>query len=271
MRRPSPYLLAIALATIMISTAPSALLAKQSKSDAAPESTTTFFTFTGSPRVAVSNHGNIVQFEAPAGYEHLGVGALSEGYVLCTSNSIAYDVGGSESGFGASTINCTAAGGCTITRNTSDGRLQLKQVIKKPADRAFSIAMTVKNLTGSGIAGVVLRRQSDLDVDSGGALGTAGFTNNFASSERDSVYVWNAPNASVNEEHAVTLSQRGKSPASALSLAKTTSAILDTTCNPANLTAAGPVKGDYGATIQFNLGTLGAGKTAGGTVQYRRD
>lgn len=80
-----------------------------------------------------------------------------------------------------------------------------------------------------------------------------------------------APNASGNEEHAVTLSQRGKSPASVLSLAKTTSPILDTTCNPANVIAAGPVKGDYGATIQFNLGTLGAGKTAGGTVQYRRD
>src|SRR5262245_10452852 len=56
---------------------------KQSAGGISARSATTFFTFSGNPKVSISNHGNIVQFEAPPGFEHIGIGAFSEGYVLC--------------------------------------------------------------------------------------------------------------------------------------------------------------------------------------------
>src|SRR5262245_10106801 len=98
---------------------------KQSATAIGPASTGVFHTFPGSPKVAISNHGNLVKFEAPVGYEHIGVGDLSEGYVLCYGGSSrAWDTGSSESGFGPATASCTSSA-CTITRNTSDGILQL--------------------------------------------------------------------------------------------------------------------------------------------------
>ncbi len=239
---------------------------------AAPESADTFYNYPGTPKLAVSRSGNVVRYEGPTGYEHLGIGSFSEGYVLCYGAKNAFDTGASQTGFGTPTASCSGSK-CTITRNTSDGLLQLKQVITKNAssDRSFGVAMTVKNLTGGNITGVILRRQADLDVDTGGALGTAGFVNWFGSTERDSVTAWNPPNQSPREEHGVVLSRRALSPASIVALAKVTSNILDSSCNPTNIAAGGPVRGDYGATIQFNIGTLNGGKSASAAVQYQRN
>ena len=90
------------------------------------KSATTNFTFTGNPIVAISNHGNLVRFEGPTGFDHIGVGAFSEGYVLCYGSSRAWDTGSSESGFAAATFSCnTAKTSCTVTRNTADGKLSL--------------------------------------------------------------------------------------------------------------------------------------------------
>jgi hypothetical protein len=243
---------------------------QQSMEGAAAESSTTFYTFPDTPFLAISSHGNVTRYEGPTGYEHIGIGSFSEGYVLCYGPSRAFDTSASESGFAAGQANCTS-NKCTITRNTSDGILQLRQVITKNAssDRSFSVAMTVRNLTGASVASVIVRRQVDLDVDTGGALGTAGIINWFGSSERDSVYAWNHLNKSAREEHAVILSSR--TPLTIPSLAKVTAAILDSSCSPDNIAAAGPVEGDYGATIQYNLGTLAGGGSKTVTVQYQRN
>ena len=53
--------------------------------------------------------------------------------------------------------------------------------------------------------------------------------------------------------------------------AKVTSAILDTTCNPTNIAAAGPVLGDCGVTLQYNIGTLGGGASVKNTIKYLRN
>ena len=237
-----------------------------------PESTDTFYTFPGTPILAISRNGNVVRYEGPTGYEHLGIGSFSEGYVLCYGAKIAYDTGALQTGFGASTATCSGSR-CTITRNTTDGILQLQQVITKNAssDRSFGVAMTVRNLTGGSVTGIILRRQADLDVDTGGALGTAGFVNWFGSTERDSVTVWNPPNQSAREEHGVVLSRRAVNPASILATAKVTANILDSSCSPANIAASGPVQGDFGASIQFNIGTLQGARSATAGVQYQRN
>lgn len=222
----------------------------------------------GFPRVVVSRHGNIVGLEGPRGYEHLASGAIGEGYVLCYGGSQAFDVGESEAGFTTGTASCTSTS-CTVTRNTIDNRLELKQVISKSsAERSATIAMTVRNLTGSSISGVVLRRQADLDVDTGGTLGTASFQNWFGSTERESAFAWNPPGASPREEHAIVLTFGGGTPAT---FAKVTSDILDTSCNPSNIAADGPVQGDHGVTLQFNLGTLVGSGSRSMKVKYQRN
>jgi hypothetical protein len=78
-------------------------------------------------------HGNIVQFESPDGYEHIGVGDYSEGYIACytapgTGSRQAVDTGGLDNGvFGAAVV-----GGSSISRSTDGpagdgGKVQLRQ------------------------------------------------------------------------------------------------------------------------------------------------
>jgi hypothetical protein len=248
---------------------------KQSLSDSGaigPSSATTAFTFAGNPIVALSNHGNLVRFEGPTGFDHIGVGAFSEGYVLCYGASRAWDTGSSESGFAAATFSCnTAKTSCTVTRNTADGKLSLKQVItRNSTDRSVSFNMTVTNRTGASISGVILRRQADPDVDTGGPSGTGDFTNWFGSTTFDSAWGWNAPNkiSPPRGTHAVIISSVGRGPTAA----KVTSDILDSTCSPTNIAADGPVEGDYGVTLEYQLGSIpGGGKKDKIIAKYTRN
>lgn len=243
---------------------------------AAPESTSVFYVYPGRPRVWLSNHGNLLRFEGPTGYDHVGVGNLSEGYVLCYTGfgvqRRAWDTGESESGFGPSTASCSG-NRCTITRNTSDGWLRLRQVITKvDVERSLTVEMTLSRIGGPSLSGVVLRRQVDLDVDAGGSLGSGDTTNWFGATERESVWAWNAANNTNNEGHAVMLRQIQRTPAAVLYSAKVTELILDNSCSPFNLAGNGPVRGDYGGTIQYNVGNMGQqGQTFMGRVQYQRN
>jgi len=245
--------------------------------DVSTEDATTFYTFPGVPRIAISRHGNIVRFEGPTGYEHIGVGSFSEGYVLCYGASSAYDTGDSESGFGIASSSCSGSK-CTITRSTTDGNVRLRQVITKnaPLERSLNVEMTITNTFGGGLAGVILRRQADFDVDTGGSKGTGVFANWFGAGEVDSAFAWNPTNAQptaggIGEGHAMLLRAYNKVPTTVTRLSKVTENILDTSCSPTNFAADGPVFGDHGATIQFNVGALGTGRTAVLTVQYQRN
>lgn len=242
-----------------------------SGSNATPENTGLFYVYPGRPRVWLSSHGNLLRFEGPAGYDHVGVGELSEGYVLCYSGRRAWDTGQSESGFGPSVANCSG-NTCTITRTTSDGWLRLRQVITKvDIERSLTVEMTLTKIAGPFVTGVVLRRQVDLDVDTGGSLGSGSFINWFGASERESVWAWNAANNTANEGHMVLLRQIVRTPSRVPYFAKVTSQILDNSCSPANLAVNGPVHGDYGATIQYNVGSMDQGMVFTGRVQYQRN
>ena len=184
---------------LLISSVPLVTYAGSAKTagSVSARSSTTFFTFPGPPTVAISSHGNLVRFEGPSGYDHLGVGAFSEGYVLCYGPSRAYDTGSSETGFANATASCSGST-CTVTRKTSDNKMQLKQVIKFDKSlRQVNFDMSVTNLTSSSITNVVLRRQADFDVDTGGVLGTGDFQNWFGASEFDTVFAWNPANDSA--------------------------------------------------------------------------
>lgn len=240
-------------------------------SQATPESTDLFYVYPGRPRVWLSRHGNIIRFEGPAGYDHIGVGEIGEGYVLCYGTRRAYDVGFTETGFGPSTPSCSGST-CTVTRNTSDGQFRLRQVItKNSVERAVTVEMTLTKLGQTAVSNVVLRRQVDFDVDAGGSLGSNNFVSWFGATERESVFAWNSANYTANEGHMVMLRQIQRIPSSVPYTAKVTSAILDTSCSPTNAAPWGPVEGDYGATIQYNIGFMGQGSVFIGRVQYQRN
>lgn len=236
------------------------------------EAATAFYIFPGVPKLAISREGNLVRMEGPTGFEHIGNGAFSEGYVLCYGTVVAYDLAQDTFGFAPAVATCSGRT-CTIVRNTADGKIQLKQVITKTADpdRSLNVEMTITNKSGASLGNVVLRRQADFDVDTGGSLGTRSFINWFGSSERDSAFAWNASADHASEDHAIVLRYYNKLPDAARRFAKVTSDILDNTCNPANIAANGPVQGDYGVTLQYSVGTLAVGQAVGLSAQYQRN
>ncbi len=244
-------------------------------SDVTTMDTGVFYTFPDSPITAISAHGNLVRFDGPVGFEHIGTGTFGEGYVLCYGSTRAYDVGYTESGFGPPTVASCSGNNCTIVRKTLDNKIEFKQEFHKSSTaelgRLIRVKMTVRNLTATNLTNVVLRRQVDFDVDTGGSKGTGSFVNWFAASQFDSVFAWNSSADYIEDGHALMLRHLTKVPTAIKTVSKVTEDILDTTCSPANIADSGPIRGDYGATLQYNIGTIQGNKSAIGMVEYQRN
>src|SRR5215218_6451837 len=118
--------------------------------------------------VKVSNHGNLLSFESPAGQEAVFTGR--EGYALCSGPSTVngHDTGGVEAGFGPPKFKQPNPGKfpLTVTRKTTDGQLQLKHVLSETAatEKDVTVTMTVKNISSGSSFVVVLSRSGDFDV-----------------------------------------------------------------------------------------------------------
>lgn len=259
--------------------------AKQSKT-AKASSTTVAKTFTattnGGIKVEISNHGNVVGFASPNSngqgrYEHINVGAVGEGYVMCYQGPSGivntFDVGQSETGWGAATTSGSSP--FKVVRTTSDGKLTLTQSFKLNAVlRAVQIDMTVKNNTTSPITNVSLRRQVDFDVDTGGTDGWAGFNSFHGNSSITSVFAFTREFEAPADKtsHAMGLQHVG--PANAPNhFANVTTNILETSCDGSPYefgTASNVAFGDYGDTLRYVLGTLPAKGSKLVQVQYLR-
>jgi hypothetical protein len=118
--------------------------------------------------VKVSDHGNMMSFESPAGEEAVFQGR--EGYAVCSTNGSTvhgHDTGDLEAGFGAPTFSQPTAGAfpLTVTRKTTDGKFKLTQVWAKPdaVEKDVTVTMTLTNISSIPIAGVVLSRSGDFD------------------------------------------------------------------------------------------------------------
>jgi hypothetical protein len=119
--------------------------------------------------VKVSNHGNLLSFESPANQEAVFDGR--EGYAVCSTNGSTkngHDTGEVEGGFGTPTFVQPTAGAfpLTVTRKTTDGKFQLKQVWNKPdaTEKDVTVTMTLKNISNAAIEGVLMSRSGDFDV-----------------------------------------------------------------------------------------------------------
>ncbi len=253
----------------------------QSRADKAKIVTPTWKTFNTAvgrgTKIVVSTGGNLTSYLSPniptAQYEHIGVGAFSEGYVLCYSGlaGSAFDTGSSSSGFDAPTTTVNS-----VKRNTSDGRLLLTQKFtfspgSNQGGTTINIGMTVKNLTGSQINNVILRRQVDFDIDTGGPQGWAGFVSNHARTKAAVIAFHDPSEAPVNREsHGIMLSNSNGTNAVFTTLV--TANILDSSCAP----APAPVdpnfisRGDFGDSISYDVGNLAPGQSKTVGVRYQR-
>ena len=121
----------------------------------------------------VSANSTLVSLRAPAGQEHLAVGQVWEGYVVCTGTTVqAWDLSADGDGFDAATLIAgpTATG---VTLRRLSPQYQLDQVFKlDAAGKAVTIAMTLSNISGATIPDVRLARAFDPDPnnDSGDDL-----------------------------------------------------------------------------------------------------
>lgn len=233
---------------------------------ASPLSLTTLKTFgpSSSTQVTISNHGNVIQFESPIGFEHIANGGIQEGYVLCNGGTNRFDLGSAEAGFAAPSVaSCPTGTTCTVTRNTSDGLMQLKQEFTfVGAEKRLRIKHTVKNLSGGPLFSVVLRRQADFDIEQN-VTGT--FVNNHAATEREAVFAWNDAADSGSVSHGMIL--RNTAP-TATHQAKVNN--FESSCSPADSAEAAPVNGDFTDTLEFNLGTINSLASKSVTVDYER-
>ena len=140
----------------------------------------------------VSENGNLVALTSPAGAEHIRVGNVSEGYVVCAPDDDSYyDVGTSSAGWEpAILVEAVGPSNVAIERTTTDGRFTLRQdIIGNSRERSITVLMTLTNLLGDA-TGVQILRHADLDVD-----------NTFA----DDVFDKSADATWARQVHALTL------------------------------------------------------------------
>jgi hypothetical protein len=245
---------AIALVGAMAIGAPSFAGSGEPAKDTGPLSVTPWKTFStaaqGGTSVVVSTNGNVLSFTSPTGSQHIA----REGYVICYEpipNTVlnAYDLAATETRFLPST-----QGTSNVLRSTSDGVLSLNQAFAfSAANRQLTIAMTVKNLTGSTVYHVVLRRQVDFDIPTGD------YADDWHAATVDSYFAW--------DSHGMVL--RHISVPSGVSHG----AVVDdlgyqSWCSPVGV--SNPVQGDYAGTVAYNIGNLAPGKSKTMKVAYLR-
>jgi hypothetical protein len=135
-------------------------------------------------KVCISNEGNIVKFESPAGFEQIGqLNTFRDGYAMCSGNlptwanvSEGYDAGdvSVEAGLGPPTV--IQPGGpntlpLTIIRDSSSGTYRLTQSFASDGlRRLITITMKVTRLsnadcTSAGCPPLRLMRAFEGDVD----------------------------------------------------------------------------------------------------------
>ncbi len=107
--------------------------------------------------VGISTHGNVSQFQSPAGKEHINVGGNASGYQICKSTGGAFssssDFGGfAEIGFGAAAVvqpNGPNTFPLEITRTTTDGQITMTRRI---TGNSFVAAGGLFDLNGDGVS-----------------------------------------------------------------------------------------------------------------------
>ena len=146
--------------------------------------------YTGTAKVKFSEMGEMVGFEYPEGYEHIYIGALLEGWTVSYeivegSDNHAYQCYDSSNNkiemvSYSVIVDDDARVEVEAKTKTTDGVLEITNTMRmlKKESRVF-IDMVVKNLSSALVSNVRVKRICDLDVDTGGIYGWAGFDDYF--------------------------------------------------------------------------------------------
>ena len=135
----------------------------------------------------VTVNGNIVEFQSPAGSEHIAFGMIGEGYSVCDITNVLRvgyldyaGYGDFDTGhWGAPTLLSQTATQVKIARTTTDGNFTLNQTfLQTTADSSVKVTMALTNNTGI-TRQVWLARFADVDAESN-ALNTGDGTFNTA-------------------------------------------------------------------------------------------
>ncbi len=251
----------------------------------------------GLANIGMNGEGNLIRFESPLTYDHVGVGAFSEGYVVAwtspvfgpiTIHDVEGFVGGTGSGFGPPAF---VPGGNFTVRYSLDGTVKLTQVITPDCpQRKLVLEQEVQNCTGGldpicsgggvNMLDVCIARQVDFDVDTGDGQGFvrspgAGFINDHAASQ-DAYIAWNNKGdgaAEGFEAHSMHLSILNPQRGPVFSVAKVTNQILDTGCPAVSEQGIDSprLRRDDGGRIEATTPTLGPGESVSLLLEYKRD
>jgi hypothetical protein len=229
-----------------------------------PASLDCFNTFTNGVgankiEVCLSNHGNVIEFESPAGPDHM----KTEGYGVCANEVYAYDVGHRERGWVAPTKvqpNGPNTLPLKIMRRTSDGDARLDQeYLFGVSDKELTIKMTLNNLSSSMFHNVQLSRSFDANID--------GMFDNYIAETADSVSLWLPLNG-----HGVNLKAKTMGVVHDADFEWAESYYQHTAdqCVTAGESSMDQQPLDVTGRVTYFLGTIPAGGSKSVTVEYSR-
>ena len=195
----------------------------------------------------VSEAGNLVSFASPAGFEHIRVGNVIEGYAVCVPGA-GLDPYSDMAIFSSGWAEPVLIGepdetSITIERTTTDGRFTLLQrFVGNRGQRAIEIFMTLTNNLEE-LANVRLLRNADLDID-----GT----------RTSDVFDRTLDSAWARQSHAVSLIARNRAVDHETRLSIN---LAPRDCTPQSIGVAPTVGRDLAASVRYDIGTLGTGES----------
>lgn len=210
----------------------------------------------GGTLVKIDRDGGVAWFESPLGFEHLSAGARYDGYVLCYERAgrqvAAWDLIDTAQGFGPSSNPKLTQ----VVRRTTDGALTLEvDFTWVGPERQLTVTHHVTNNSGEALAGVVLRRHSDVDVSSGGRFGWSSFRNTFVRSGLHGVFAASDPRDASAEgaSHSMLLRHlAGPRPEARVV------GVADASCAPHSVNV--PAIGDFAASLSYRVDRLEPGR-----------
>ena len=205
----------------------------------------------GDFRWCVSATGNIVRLTSPQDFEHIRVGSVNEGYVLCTPAAGSYFDNGNASGGWEDPvlINGPSENAVTIERTTTDGLFTLRQEITGNNNaRNITIRMTLTN-NGGDVENVRVLRSADLDIDD---------------SRGNDVFDKSADAAWARQLHAVSLAALNHN---VDHHARVSGNLAPRNCAPAAQNYLPSIGADLAVSVRYDLGDLAAGAST--VVRFR--
>jgi len=237
--------------------------------------------------IGVSDLGNLLEMDSglgygvglkTGGYEHLYAGGPAEGYMVAYayggSDHVAYDVYNDSLNIAPESFNILRATAdyaeVEVVTWTTDNILIIRHLFQfwKKIDKV-DITMTVVNHSNQTLKSVVLKRWADLDANTEGPDGWAGFTNWFNQSS-DAVICYNLQSEAPTDKQAFMMVM-GVPPCCCTAFV---GAFVDygndyyQRPSPKDV-ATFPVQGDYTGTLHWFLGTLPPGEHKTVCMYYR--